>query len=71
MRERSAPCHSERSGPPTPFGAGQNKSKLLDRRRRTMVILGNFDISDLWLETDYALERYVGEPLTDALLSFN
>jgi hypothetical protein len=33
-----------------------------------MLIYGDFDISDLWLDDDFALEKYVGEPLTDALL---
>jgi SMI1 / KNR4 family (SUKH-1) len=32
-----------------------------------MLIYGDFDISDFWLVTDYALENYVGEPLTGAL----
>jgi hypothetical protein len=34
-----------------------------------MLIYGDLDISALWLETDDARERYVGEPLTDALLA--
>jgi hypothetical protein len=33
-----------------------------------MLIYGNFDISDFWLATNHALEKYVGEPLTDELL---
>ena len=34
-----------------------------------MLIYGDFDVSDFWRETDSALNRYVGEPLTGALLA--
>jgi SMI1-KNR4 cell-wall len=38
-------------------------------RDSTMLIYGDFDVSDFWLDTDGARKRYVGEPLTDALLA--
>jgi hypothetical protein len=34
-----------------------------------MLIYRDFDVSDFWRETNSALNRYVGEPLTDALLA--
>jgi hypothetical protein len=34
-----------------------------------MLIYGDFDISDLWLDTDGARKRYIGEPLSDELLA--
>jgi hypothetical protein len=34
-----------------------------------MLIYQDFDISDFWLQTDYALEYYVDERLSDELLA--
>jgi hypothetical protein len=33
-----------------------------------MLIYGDFDVSDFWLEDEYARKHYIGEPLTDELL---
>jgi hypothetical protein len=34
-----------------------------------MLIYGDFDVSDFWLDDEYAREKYIGEPLTDELLA--
>jgi hypothetical protein len=43
-------------------------SQALKRGIMTLIY-GDFDISDLWRETEYARKNYIGEPLTDELVA--